>query len=169
MNRSSKIRTGNHLSGAEQQLEGWRCGRIVTAAGRLRYVQRRLMGYRASLLRVMWEKRYRPNRRCECELFYHHSWFSSDFLVLGYVRSHPQASLASLYCASLVLDEVARIKGCHAIVTEVTNSRLSDRLLERWGWERHCLTWSGRHFIKRFYGQYPELPAVWRERIYDRK
>lgn len=154
------------LAGHEKQIEGWRCGRIVTADGRLRHIQRRWMGYRASLLRVRWEQRYRPSGLPECELFYHHGWFSSDFLVLGYVRSHPQASLASLYCAGLVLDEVARIKRCHAIVTELTNSRLSDRLLSRWGWERHCLSWSGRHYIKRFYGEYPDLPEVWRERVY---
>ena len=156
----------NKLAGHEKQIEAWRCGRIVTAGGRLQFVQRRWLGYRASLLRVGWEKRYRPTGSPECELFYHHGWFSSDFLVLGYVRSHPQASLASFYCASLVLDEVARIKRSHAIVTEVTNDRLSDRLLARWGWERHCLSWSGRHFIKRFYGKYPELPEAWRERIY---
>lgn len=97
------------MQGAEARLENWRCGRIVTSEGRLRFIQRRWCGYRASLMRVGWEIRHRPAKRIECELFYHHGWFSSDFLVLGYVRSHPEASLASLYCATLVLDEIARI------------------------------------------------------------
>ncbi len=153
------------LAGSEQLLERWRCGRIVTAEGRLKFVQRRWLGYRASLLRVGWEKLLRPSRHVECELFYHHGVLSADYLVLGYVRSHPRASLSSFYCATLVLDAVARIKGSHAIVTEVSNTRLSDRLMSRWGWERHCLNWSGRHFIKRFYGVYPEIPAAWLERI----
>ena len=153
------------LSEAEQRLEHWRCGRIVTANGRLRCIQQRWVGYRASVWRVAWEKRFRPQAAVECELFFHHKLLSPDFLVLGYARSHPRASLASLYCASLVLDEVARIKRCHAIVTELSNDRLSDRLLLRWGWERHCLSWSGRHFIKRFYGEYPEIPPLWRERL----
>lgn len=154
------------LKGAERQLEAWRCGRIVTGEGQLKYIQRRWIGYRASVWRVAWEKRYRPTRgQPECVLFYHHGLLSSDFLVLGYVYSHPRASLSSLYCAGLVLDEIARIKGCHAIVTEVTNARLTDRFLTRWGWEQHCLNWSGRHFIKRFYGDYPNVPSAWRGKI----
>lgn len=153
------------LECSERRLESWRCGRIVTAGGRLKYIQRRWIGYRANLLRVGWEKRFRPVGEPECVLLYHHGWFSNDYLVLGYAYSHPRATTASLYCASLVLDEVARIKGCHAIVTELTNDRLSDRLLARWGWERHCLSWSGRHFIKRFYGNYPAVPEAWRARL----
>lgn len=153
------------LKGSESRLEKWRCGRIVTCEGRLRLIQRRWLGYRASLLRVGIDKRFRPRGLPECVLLYHHGWLSKDYLVLGYVASHPRASTASLYCAGLVLDEVARVKGCHAIVTEVTNPRLSDQLLERWGWERHCQSWSGRHFIKRFYGTYPEIAEPWRERI----
>lgn len=151
----------SELAGNERRLERWRCGRIVTGQGRLKFVQRRWMGYRASIWRVALERRYRPQSAIECELFYHHGWLSSDFLVLGYVRSHPQATLASFYCATLVLDEIARIKRSHAIVTELSNDRLSDRLMTRWGWQQHCLTWPGRHYIKRFYGTYPDTPAVW--------
>lgn len=153
------------IAGSESKLEAWRCGRIVTAGGRLKFVQRRWLGYRASLWRVAWEQRFRPESAITCELFYHHGWMSSDFLVLGYVRSHPQASLASFYCATLVLDEIARLKRSHAIVTELSNPRLSDRLMKRWGWDQHCLTWPGRHYIKRFYGTYPSLPENWQSRL----
>ncbi len=72
---------------------------------------------------------------------------------------------ASLYCATLVLDEIARLKRSHAIVAEINNPRISDRLMERWGWERHCLSWRGRHFIKRFYGVFPAIPAAWQARL----
>jgi hypothetical protein len=64
-----------------------------------------------------------------------------------------------------MLDEIARIKGAHAIVCHVTNGRISDRLLRRWGWEAHCLNWKGRHFIKRFYGRYADIPNHWRSRL----
>ncbi len=153
------------LASAQATLEKWRCGRIVTLDGRLKYIQRRWLGYRASIWRVALERRFRPSGQPECSLYYHHGWLSSDFIVLGYVRSHPRSSLSSLYCATLVLDEIARIKRANAIVTEVSNGRLSDRLLARWGWEQHCLTWPGRHFIKRFYGDYPSIPPCWRSRI----
>jgi hypothetical protein len=60
-----------------------------------------------------------------------------------------------------VLQEIARIKRTDAIVCDVTSSRISDRLLARAGWERHCLASPRRHFIKRFYGEYPQPQAAW--------
>ena len=153
------------LGAREDELASWRAGRIVTVDGRLVGVERRWLGYKATRLRV-WRDRHRAARGARrCELYFHHAFGKPDFLVLGYVRSHPQASLATFYCATLVLDEIARIKRSQAIVAEVTNDRLSDRLLKRWGWERHCLSWPGRHFIKRFYGTYPALPGAWLDRV----
>ncbi len=164
-----------------QQVAGWPCGRIVTSDGRLVAIQRRLLAYRPTRWRAWFDAKRRAAwlRKDEsaesetsatgpyrCVLYYHHGWLSADFLVLSYVSSHPRASLSSFYCATLVLDELAREKGSHAIVAELTNERISDRLMQRWGWERHCLNWKGRHFIKRFYGTYPALPDEWRTRIY---
>jgi len=36
-----------------------------------------------------------------------------------------------------VLDEIARIKGADALLCEVANFRISDRLMTRWGWTPH--------------------------------
>jgi hypothetical protein len=55
-----------------------------------------------------------------------------------------------------VLDEIARIKRSDAILAHVSNPQISDRLMWRWGWERHLVQSSKRQFIKRFYGVYPE-------------
>jgi hypothetical protein len=54
-----------------------------------------------------------------------------------------------------VLDEVARLKASDAILCDVWNWRISDRLLARWGWQPHKPDRWHRHFIKRFYGVYP--------------
>lgn len=144
---------------------GWRAGRIVAAQGRLLAVERRWLPYRASHLRIAWEKRRRPTRRITCELTYHCPIGNPEFLVVGFIRSHRLATLATFYCATLALDEIARMKGSKAIVAEVTNGRLTDRLFERWGWERHCNKWHGRHFIKRFYEGYPPLSSHWQARL----
>jgi hypothetical protein len=61
----------------------------------------------------------------------------------------------------IVLDEIARLKGSDAIVAEVRNLRISNRLLHRWGWESHLPTSRRRHYIKRFYGSYPDPHAAW--------
>lgn len=159
------FRPVKNLAAEGARLEHWRAGRIVTASGRLVGVERRWMAYKATRLRVWWDRRQPPGGAIQCELYFHQPIGNPGFLVLGYVRSHPLASLSSFYCATLALDEIARIKGCYAIVAEVTNERLSDRLLARWGWAQHCRTWRGRHFIKRFYGDYPSIPPAWRERL----
>lgn len=152
-----------NLATENGELAKWRAGRIVTSAGRLVRVERRWLAYKATRLRVWWDRRRPQSGPQQCELFFHQPVGNPDFLVLGYVRSHPRESLASFYCATLVLDEIARMKRCHAVVAEVTNDRISDRLLARWGWEQHCLSWRGRHFIKRFYGVYPPIPGAWQE------
>jgi hypothetical protein len=59
-----------------------------------------------------------------------------------------------------VLDEIARIKRSDAIMAHVTTSSVSDRLMRRWGWEPHLESTGQRHFIKRFYGVYPQTNAV---------
>ena len=81
------------------------------------------------------------------------------FLTLKYVISTRRATLRSFRAVLAVLDEVARVKKSDAILCEARNRRISDRLFERWGWEPHVPTSRYRHFIKRFYGEYPTFTA----------
>ena len=92
-------------------------------------------------------------------LYYNQPWGFSNFLVLRYVVSARDASLRSVTRGLDVIDEIARIKRSDAILCDVGNHRIGTRLLGRWGWEPHCPTRWHRHYIKRFYGQYPERPA----------
>ena len=151
-----------------ERIASWRAGRIVTRDGYIHQVARRWSPYKASRSRVWWEKFLRPSRTVQCQIFYHQHWSNPAFIVLGYVSSHPRASLASLYCGLLALDEIARLKRCDAIVADVNNDRISDRLLARWGWQQHCQHLRGRHFIKRFYGSHPDVPAAWRPRLREK-
>ena len=97
-----------------------------------------------------------------CWVYYNQPLSCPNFLALRYIVSGRQGSLASLHGALEVLDEIARIKCTDAIVCDVSNTRISDRLLRRWGWERHVLHSRRRHHIKRFYGEYPEPAGAWR-------
>ena len=84
-----------------------------------------------------------------------------NYLALKYVVSHRETTLASFRGALRVLDEIARLKGVDALVCEASNPRISARLLRRWGWERHLPRSRRRHYIKRFYGQFPPpLPTL---------
>lgn len=91
-----------------------------------------------------------------CRLYYNQPFFHKRYLALKYVVSTHGTSFRSFRLATRILDEVARIKNTDAIVCEVTNPSISNRLMKRWGWEKHLQDRPSRHFIKRFYGDYPE-------------
>lgn len=149
----------------QQVLLERRSGCILVNRGHLSAVFGRWWPYLGNQLRTAWDQRFRRAGEDRCELFYHSPWSAPQFLTLSYISSSEQTSLSSIYAATLVLDEIARIKGSLAIVCHVTNDKISDRLMTRWGWEAHCREWSGRHFIKRFYGNYPEISLLWRARL----
>jgi hypothetical protein len=94
-----------------------------------------------------------------CLLYYNQPRRLRNFLALRYIVSTPKTSFRTSRRALVVLDEIARIKRTDAIVCEVWNRRISDRLLRREGWERHLPHSRRRHYIRRFYGSYPPLES----------
>lgn len=96
-----------------------------------------------------------------CWLYYNQPCRHRRFLALKFIVTSRGASFATFRNALIALDEIARIKGTDAIVAEIRNPRISDRLLRRWGWESHLPSSRRRHFIKRFYGQYPDPGPAW--------
>lgn len=109
------------------------------------------------------QKHQADNSDDTCLLYYNQPFFHKNFLALKYIISHRGTSFRTFRLAVRILDEVARIKRSDALVCEVTNQRISDRLLTRWGWEEHLQESRGRHFIKRFYGEYP--PTLLKPRL----
>jgi hypothetical protein len=102
---------------------------------------------------------HRPGNRCL--LYYNQPWGFRNFLTLKYVVSSRGATLRTFRGALVILDEIARIKQSDAALCEASNLRISDRLLNRWGWCRHVPDSDRRHFIKRFYGKYPAPDVAW--------
>ena len=94
-------------------------------------------------------------------LYYNQPLGHSNFLAFTYGVSAAQTTLATVRGALVVLDEIARIKATNAIVCEVTNARISDRLLARWGWEALDAQSRRRQFIRRFYGEFQPPDEAW--------
>ncbi len=90
-----------------------------------------------------------------CQVFYSQPWAHRNFLTLKYIQSTLKTSWTSVSVAMSVLDRVAEIKQSDAILCEVSNRKISDRLMRRLGWEPHLSHQRRRHWIKRFYGDYP--------------
>jgi hypothetical protein len=149
------------LRDGETALRRRRYGVIETAAGRLVGVHLRPWPKLISLPEALWLGSWQHNRISgdRCWLYYNQPLGHSSFLALKYVLSGRDCSFATARAAITVLEAIARIKTTDAIVCHVTSSRISDRLLAREGWEQHCLWSRQRHFIKRFYGEYP-APAA---------
>lgn len=135
-----------------------RYGVIETADERLVSIQLRRWPRRAGPFDLLLGRtlhRRRPGNRCR--LFYNQPVGHDDFLALKFTVSGRGTSFATFRAALRVLDEIARIKGTHAIVCDVANRRISDRLMARWGWEAHLPSRWHRHFIKRFDVRRPGL------------
>ena len=92
-----------------------------------------------------------------CLLYFNQPWRFPNFLALRYVVSAAGTRLATFRGALTVLDAIARIKRSDALLCDVANTRISDRLMARWGWQAHKPQAFHRNYIKRFYGDYPEI------------
>ena len=135
-----------------------RYGMIEMARGRLVGIHLRPWPKLVSLPEIIWigTPFHRKTDGDRCWLYYNQPFRHRNFLALPYVVSTAKGSLASFHGALIILDEIARIKRSDAILCDATNQRISDRLFKRWGWEPHLPNSRRRHFIKRFYGEYPE-------------
>lgn len=150
------------LQAERDRLAWWRCGIIEVVQGRLVGVRVRPWPKLISVMGVWWHGRrlhWRTGGDC-CRLYYNQPWGLPEYLTLKFMVSHRETTLQSLRGAMQVLDEIARIKETDAIVCEVGNHRISDRLMRRGGWERHLPQSRRRHYIKRFYGHYPQPPLA---------
>ncbi len=89
-------------------------------------------------------------------LYFNQPIMHTKFLALKYFVSDYRATLASIAVCLSVLDWVAKTKKTDAIVSEISNKRIKDRHLQHFGWEQHLPNSRKRHWIKRFYGVYPD-------------
>lgn len=134
-----------------------RYGVIETKQGKLVAIHLRAWPKVLSL-RELWPVGDRYHARGpedRCLLYYNQPLRSPRFLALKYLVSTSGTSYATACAALEMLDAIAELKQIDALVCDAANSRLSDRLMRRKGWEPHApMPWR-RNFIRRFYGNYP--------------
>ena len=100
-----------------------------------------------------WYHQYRRGDRIL--IYYNQPWGFRNFLAVLYAVSARNTTMKSLLLAAAILDEIARLKRSDAMLCDVGNWRISTKMMNRLGWERHCPSRFHRHYIKRFYGEYP--------------
>jgi hypothetical protein len=136
-------------------------GVIEVVGGRFQRVLLRSLPKIVSMpdIRLIGGWRHRRRSGDRIRLYYNQPRRFGNFLVLKYAESARNTSLGTLTRALAVLDEIARLKGSDALLCDVANRRITAELLGRWGWEPHYPSRWHRHFIKRFYGEYPTPPG----------
>lgn len=92
-----------------------------------------------------------------CLLYYNQPWSCPNYLALKYVVSTLGTPFSTFRTALTALDAIAELKRSDAILCDAFNQRLSDRFMQRMGWEAHKPQRWHRNYIKRFYGKYPEI------------
>ena len=139
-----------------------RYGVIEVIDGRLTAIHLRRIPKIISALEIetLGQRRHRHKPGNRCLVYYNQPRACPNYLALKYVVSQRDCTFATIHRAAEALDEVARIKQSDALLCDVWNARISDRLLSRWGWEPHKPQRWHRHYIKRFYGVYPHKRAT---------
>jgi hypothetical protein len=140
-----------------------RYGVIETVGGRFASISLRPWPKLVALPEIVpLDPRYHASGAADrCLLYYNQPLRLPNYLALKYIVSTVGTSYATFRCALKVLDAIAALKRIDAIVCDAANVRLSDRLMQRLGWEPHKPQPWHRNYIRRFYGEYPQvvLPA----------
>jgi hypothetical protein len=145
------------LQTGHEQLRRGRYGVIETIGGRLAAIHLRPWPKLVSWPEI-WPVGldfHAPGEPDRCLLYYNQPRRFSSFLALKYVASTHVTSYATIRAALVTLDRIAELKRTDALLCDAANTRLSDRVLARFGWEAHKPQRWRRNFIKRFYGVYP--------------
>src|ERR1700730_4766364 len=132
-----------------ETLRRGRYGVIETHEGRLESIRLRSWPKVATALEASWSGRRchrgRPGDRCW--LYYNQPRSFPNFLALKYLVSTRRTTMATIHTALAVLDEIARLKRADSLLCDVTNLRISDRIMARHGWEPHKPQRWHRNFI----------------------
>lgn len=138
-------------------------GVIVAQAGLLEEVLLFWLPKHTTVWRVWFDQRCRRLPQDQCRIYYRQPFAAPNYLTLDYFVSGLKTSVRTVDAALRTLDRVAELKRSDAIVAQLKNSKISSRLLRRYGWERHLGGETSRHIIRRFYGNYPSSVAHLRE------
>jgi hypothetical protein len=147
----NSIDTLDHADNREM-IRRRRYGVIETARGELSRIDFRPFPKWISIVEIVYQQYRFHRRRTEnrCLIYYNAPRRCPAYLVAAYILTFAGTRYDTVHRACDVLDEVARIRQSEAIVCHVTNRRMSDRVMERFGWRKQAIHPRRRHFIKRF-------------------
>ena len=130
-------------------------GIIVAEQGALKRIEGVWFPRRATVWRTWLDQRARHLPLDQCRIYFRQPLSAPTYLAIDYFVSGTRTSLRTVDAALEAIDQIAQLKHSDAIVAQLKNARISTRMLQRYGWERHLGGEQSLHIIKRFYGKYP--------------
>jgi hypothetical protein len=103
----------------------------------------------ASSLEMNLHQRRRPIGEDSFELWYNRPIRCPGFIAIAYAVAGNGTSIGTLRAGLAIVEEIGILLGYSAIVLHANNSRLDDRVMHYFGYERHALHLRGRHYIRR--------------------
>jgi len=147
------FQTVTDLAAQADIVRGRRYGVIEAVDGELRAIHLRPFPKRVTFVGATllgaWQHRLRT--KDHCLIYYNQPRRHSQVLAVTYMLTGRGTRLATIRKALAVLEEIARLKGVDALLCDVSNRRISDRLMAREGWQFHFPSLLHRHYIKRFW------------------
>jgi hypothetical protein len=127
----------------------WRYGTVVLREGKAIAIRARWWPRWGSIWGAMSDRVVRTLPIDECRFYYSFPRSAPGYLSLLYVHAGEKTTYATFHQGILALDAIASIRKAYGIVCQVTNDRLTDRMMNRWGYVKHAAALGDNHYIRR--------------------
>ena len=112
-------------------------------------IRKRFWPRLASYWDVFWDEKISKGNVNSCHVFFSFPRKAPGFLTVNYFRTGAQTEYSTILFATQVIEQIARIRACRAIVCQVISKRISERLMKRWGYVPHAKSLGAGHYIRR--------------------
>lgn len=127
----------------------WRYGTIILRHGDITTIQARWWPRWGSLWGAMSDRVVRTLPDDECRFHYSFPRSATGYMSLLYVHAGEKTSYRTFHRGIVALEEIALLRHARGIVCQVTNDRLTDRMMTRWGYAKHAESLGDNHYIRR--------------------
>jgi len=137
------------LAGNEERVSKWRYGEVVLRNGRAVSIQARWWPRWGTVWGAMVDRVVRSLPEDECRFYYSFPRSAPGYMSLLYVHAGEKTYYRTFHQGIVAIDAIAGLHKARAIVCQVTNDRLNDRMMTRWGYVKHAENLGDNHYIRR--------------------
>lgn len=138
------------IAGNEKLISEWRYGAIALRHGDITSIQARWWPRWGTLWGAMSDRVVRTLPDEECRFYYSFPRSAPGYMSLLYVHAGEKTTYRTFHRGIVAVEEIANLRKARGIVCQVTNERLTDRMMTRWGYSKHAESLGNNHYIRRW-------------------